>query len=65
MRARPADGSPGGGTGGQGASHVRAFHAEGADVVIADITEDRGRALAAELGERALTVRVDVSDEQA
>ncbi|MEV7372939.1 glucose 1-dehydrogenase [Streptomyces sp. NPDC090301] len=54
-----------GGTGGQGASHVRAFHAEGANVVIAGITEDRGRALAAELGERALSVRLDVTDEHA
>ncbi|WP_435222125.1 SDR family NAD(P)-dependent oxidoreductase [Streptomyces sp. Tue6028] len=52
-----------GGTGGQGASHIRAYHAEGADVVIADIAEDRGRALAAELGERALYVRLDVTDE--
>ncbi|GGY19241.1 SDR family NAD(P)-dependent oxidoreductase [Streptomyces minutiscleroticus] len=54
-----------GGTGGQGASHIRAFHAEGANVVIADIAEDRGRALAAELGERALAVRLDVTDEEA
>ncbi|MFJ9506332.1 SDR family NAD(P)-dependent oxidoreductase [Streptomyces anulatus] len=52
-----------GGTGGQGASHVRAFHSEGADVVIADIDEDRGRALAAELGARALFTRLDVTDE--
>ncbi|GAB7103413.1 SDR family oxidoreductase [Streptomyces phaeofaciens JCM 4814] len=52
-----------GGTGGQGASHIRAYHAEGADVVIADIAEDRGRALAAELGDRALYVRLDVTDE--
>ncbi|KQX65434.1 glucose 1-dehydrogenase [Streptomyces sp. Root1310] len=52
-----------GGTGGQGASHVRAYHAEGADVVIADIDEDQGRALAAELGARALYVRLDVTDE--
>ncbi|MGW2173959.1 SDR family NAD(P)-dependent oxidoreductase [Streptomyces sp. NPDC001705] len=52
-----------GGTGGQGASHVRAYHAEGADVVIADIDENRGRALAAELGARALYVRLDVTDE--
>ncbi|NED01689.1 glucose 1-dehydrogenase [Streptomyces sp. SID6648] len=52
-----------GGTGGQGASHVRAFHAEGADVVIADIAEETGRALAAELGERAMFVRLDVTDE--
>ncbi|MGW3865882.1 SDR family NAD(P)-dependent oxidoreductase [Streptomyces sp. NPDC005047] len=52
-----------GGTGGQGTSHVRAYHAEGADVVIADIDENRGRALAAELGARALYVRLDVADE--
>lgn len=53
-----------GGTGGQGASHIRAFHAEGADVVIADIAEERGRELAASLGDRALFVRLDVSDER-
>ncbi|MFC9269232.1 SDR family NAD(P)-dependent oxidoreductase [Streptomyces zhihengii] len=52
-----------GGTGGQGASHVRAYHAEGARVVIADIAEERGTALAAELGDRALYVRLDVTDE--
>ncbi|MEU7653152.1 glucose 1-dehydrogenase [Micromonospora taraxaci] len=53
-----------GGTGGQGASHVRAFHAEGANVVIADIDAERGAVLAAELGDRALFVRLDVSDEK-
>lgn len=52
-----------GGTGGQGASHARAFHAEGANVVIADIDVERGAALAAELGERARFVRLDVTDE--
>jgi 3alpha(or 20beta)-hydroxysteroid dehydrogenase len=52
-----------GGTGGQGASHVRAFHAEGARVVIGDINAERGAALAAELGDRALFVRLDVADE--
>ncbi|MGW1465862.1 SDR family NAD(P)-dependent oxidoreductase [Streptomyces sp. NPDC002308] len=52
-----------GGSGGQGASHVRAYHAEGADVVIAGIAEDRGSALAAELGDRALSVRLDVTEE--
>ncbi|MET7416298.1 SDR family NAD(P)-dependent oxidoreductase [Streptomyces rubiginosohelvolus] len=52
-----------GGAGGQGASHIRAFHAEGADVVIAGIDADRGRALADELGARALFVRLDVTDE--
>jgi len=53
-----------GGTGGQGASHVRAFHAEGANVVVADIDAERGAALAAELGERALFVRLDVTSEE-
>ncbi|MGW2836235.1 SDR family NAD(P)-dependent oxidoreductase [Streptomyces sp. NPDC001493] len=52
-----------GGSGGQGASHVRAYHAEGADVVIAGLAEDRGSALAAELGGRALSVRLDVTEE--
>ncbi|QYG92963.1 glucose 1-dehydrogenase [Iamia sp. SCSIO 61187] len=52
-----------GGTGGQGSSHVRAFHAEGANVVIADIDAERGVALAAELGTRARFTRLDVTDE--
>jgi 3alpha(or 20beta)-hydroxysteroid dehydrogenase len=52
-----------GGTGGQGASHVRAFHAEGANVVIGDIDVERGTALATELGTRARFARLDVTDE--
>jgi 3alpha(or 20beta)-hydroxysteroid dehydrogenase len=52
-----------GGTGGQGASHVRAFHAEGANVVIGDIDAERGVALADELGARARFTRLDVTDE--
>lgn len=52
-----------GGTGGQGASHVRAFHAEGANVVIGDIDVERGAALARELGPRAHFARLDVTDE--
>jgi 3alpha(or 20beta)-hydroxysteroid dehydrogenase len=52
-----------GGTGGQGSSHVRAFHAEGANVVIADIDAARGAALADELGPRARFARLDVTDE--
>lgn len=52
-----------GGTGGQGSSHVRAFHSEGANVVIGDIDNERGAALADELGERALFTRLDVTDE--
>ncbi|MCC8249788.1 SDR family NAD(P)-dependent oxidoreductase [Saccharothrix luteola] len=54
-----------GGTGGQGASHVRAYHHEGANVVIAALSERPGEELAAELGERALFVRLDVTDEDA
>ncbi|MFJ9387673.1 SDR family NAD(P)-dependent oxidoreductase [Nocardioides sp. NPDC101246] len=53
-----------GGTGGQGASHVRAFHAAGANVVIGDIDATRGAVLAEELGERARFVRLDVTDER-
>ena len=52
-----------GGTGGQGSSHVRAFHAEGANVVIGDIDAERGAALADELGARARFVRLDVTEE--
>ncbi|RUL90238.1 glucose 1-dehydrogenase [Verrucosispora sp. FIM060022] len=53
-----------GGTGGQGASHVRAFHAEGANIVIGGTNAERGAGLAAELGDRARFVRFDVSEEE-
>lgn len=49
---------------GMGVSHVRAFHAEGAHVVIGDRDPERGGRLAAELGERAFGVPLDVRDEQ-
>lgn len=49
---------------GMGVSHVRAFHAEGARVVIGDRNLERGAGLAAELGERALAVTLDVRDER-
>ena len=52
-----------GGTGGQGSSHVRAFHAEGANVIIGGTDAGRGTALAAELGPRARFTRLDVTDE--
>jgi len=52
-----------GGTGGQGSSHVRAFHAEGANVVIGGLHAERGAALADELGTRARFIRLDVTDE--
>ena len=53
-----------GGTGGQGASHVRALHAEGANVAIGDINAERGARLAAELGDGARSVHLDVSQEE-
>ncbi|WP_233224080.1 SDR family oxidoreductase [Amycolatopsis sp. CA-128772] len=52
-----------GGAGGQGSSHVRAFHAGGANVVIGGIDAERGAALAGELGTRARFIRLDVTDE--
>jgi 3alpha(or 20beta)-hydroxysteroid dehydrogenase len=51
-----------GGARGMGASHVRAFVSEGANIVIADILDDEGRALATELGNSAHYVHLDVSD---
>ena len=50
-----------GGASGFGAGIVRAFIAEGASVVIADLNSDGAAALAAELGERAYAQTVDVS----
>ena len=51
-----------GGAMGQGAAIVRAYVAEGARVVIADVAEEQGRALAGELGAAAHFARHDVSD---
>jgi 3alpha(or 20beta)-hydroxysteroid dehydrogenase len=53
-----------GATGGMGRSHVQAFHREGAAVVIGARDEAAGVALAEQLGDRALAVRLDVTDEQ-
>jgi len=46
---------------GMGAEHARVFIAEGARVVLTDLQEEAGQALAAELGPQALFVRHDVS----
>ena len=52
-----------GGAQGQGAAIVRAFVAEGAKVVIADIAKDEGQALADELGASTHFAHHDVGDE--
>ena len=52
-----------GGTGGMGEATVRRLHAAGASVVIADVADDKGKALAAELGDRARYVRADAASE--
>ena len=51
-----------GGSGGLGGAAVRAFHAAGAAVVIADLAEGPSTVLAKELGPRAAFVRTDVTD---
>ena len=51
-----------GGAQGIGEATVRAFAAEGAHVVVADMAIDKAQALARELGGKALAVRLDVRD---
>jgi len=46
---------------GMGASHARLLVAAGARVVIGDIIDDEGKALAAELGDAARYVHLDVT----
>lgn len=48
-----------------GAEHCRGFVAEGARVVVADVLDEEGTALAAELGDRAAYAHLDVTDEAA
>ncbi len=48
--------------GGIGEAYARALHAEGANVVIAEVNEDAGSTVAESLGERALFVQTDVGD---
>jgi NAD(P)-dependent dehydrogenase (short-subunit alcohol dehydrogenase family) len=50
-----------GGAGGLGEATVRRLHAAGAKVVVADLADDKGKALEAELGVRY--VRTDATDE--
>lgn len=50
-----------GGASGMGASHARAFVAEGASVVIGDIADEGGARLVDELGDQAAYVHLDVT----
>jgi 2-keto-3-deoxy-L-fuconate dehydrogenase len=50
---------------GIGEAVARGLHAEGADVVLADVAGDRVQALGSELGDRAQALTLDVRDEDA
>ena len=50
-----------GGARGMGASHVRTMVAEGAKVVFGDILDDEGKAVAAEVGDAARYLHLDVT----
>jgi 3-hydroxyacyl-CoA dehydrogenase/3-hydroxy-2-methylbutyryl-CoA dehydrogenase len=63
MRIEGASALVAGGASGLGAATARRLHAGGATVTIADLNEERGGALAAELGEHASFVACDVTDE--
>jgi 3alpha(or 20beta)-hydroxysteroid dehydrogenase len=52
-----------GGARGMGAAHARRFVAEGARVLVTDVLDDEGEALAKELGEDAKFRRLDVTSE--
>jgi 3alpha(or 20beta)-hydroxysteroid dehydrogenase len=51
-----------GGSRGMGAAHARLLASEGARVVIGDILDDEGKALAAQIGDAARYVHLDVTD---
>jgi 3alpha(or 20beta)-hydroxysteroid dehydrogenase len=53
-----------GGARGQGAAEARAFVRDGGCVVIGDVLDPDGEALAAELGDAALYVHLDVADDR-
>src|SRR5215468_4895734 len=51
-----------GGGGGFGAATARRLHAAGAQVVVSDLDEAKGNAVADELGDGSVFVRTDVTD---
>ncbi|MDC0772602.1 SDR family NAD(P)-dependent oxidoreductase [Streptomyces sp. HD] len=52
-----------GGARGMGAAHARTLVSEGAGVVVGDIADEEGRALVDALGERAVYVHLDVTEQ--
>ncbi|ETP67353.1 3-alpha-hydroxysteroid dehydrogenase [Planococcus glaciei CHR43] len=48
---------------GMGAAHAQKFIKEGAKVVLTDLNEEKGQALAAQLGENALFIKQNVTSE--
>jgi NAD(P)-dependent dehydrogenase (short-subunit alcohol dehydrogenase family) len=64
MRIQDAAALVTGGASGLGEATTRRLHADGAAVTIADINEEKGEALAGELGDRARFVRADVTDSE-
>jgi 3alpha(or 20beta)-hydroxysteroid dehydrogenase len=53
-----------GGARGMGEAHARALVGEGARVIIADVLDEQGMALAASLGDKAIYVHLDVTTEE-
>ncbi len=53
-----------GGARGQGAAEARRFAAEGARVILGDVLDDEGKAVAAAVGEAARYVHLDVTNEE-
>jgi NAD(P)-dependent dehydrogenase (short-subunit alcohol dehydrogenase family) len=64
MRIEGSSAIVSGGASGLGAATARLLHERGAVVTIADVNEEKGTALADELGERASFARTDVTDEE-
>ena len=48
---------------GMGAAHAKLFVEEGAKIVITDLNEEKGQAIAAKLGENAVFVKQNVANE--
>jgi NAD(P)-dependent dehydrogenase (short-subunit alcohol dehydrogenase family) len=64
MRIEGANALVAGGASGLGAATARRLHAAGAHVTIADLDEDKGAALAGELGDRAAFTACDVTESE-